>query len=179
MVCVHIIFFCLWSEFLDHAYTVNVGLFTKVWLWSNFYEISPEKRQILSRFSPVFSKFVSGISLDSECWVLNIKWRYCRIFFAEKLCSFDLLLGHHFPHSYDFHSDWSKSCRTLPTNHRARIALPTPRTRRNPPKSLYRLRTCRIPVSPSPPDIIPHLKQIELIQLVYIVNLLPEFVEHV
>ena len=45
---------------------VNVGLFTKVRIWSGFYGGSLEKGKPGSGFSLVFFKFWSGFSLDLE-----------------------------------------------------------------------------------------------------------------
>ena len=45
-------------------FMVNVGLSNQVRIWSVFCECSPEKNQIRSGFSLVFSKFWSVLSLD-------------------------------------------------------------------------------------------------------------------
>ena len=45
------------------VFTVKVGLFTKVRIWSGFCETSLEKDQNLSGFSPIFLKFGSRFSL--------------------------------------------------------------------------------------------------------------------
>ena len=46
------------------VYTVKVGLFNKVWIWSGFYETSPGKGQMRSGLVLDFLKFLSGFSLD-------------------------------------------------------------------------------------------------------------------